>query len=319
MRISPMLRKLLKARRNKDIFIFIFFFVFASIIWYGHAMQSVRDTRVPVYIHYIGKPGNIGLGEEGLPEKVMIDVRDAGHRLAAYHETPLQITIDLHQYIHGDSGTILIPSNHIRASIKAALQANSNLLSTDPEQIRCTYYKEHEKEVNLVFDGEVQLADGYQLIGTPHLTAPKVTLYGKKEVLKTISSVSTEHQNIRNLSDTLRTRVRLALPQGVRAESDSVDLEIFAEQFTEKRFEIPIEVRHVPSGLTAHLFPETAVVSVRIGMRHYAQLQASDLKVYVVCPMMPKKKLEVVLDYSANPHITSAWVYPAEVEYLLEQ
>ena len=125
MQILPTLRKLLRTRRNKDIIIFILFFVLATIIWYGHAMQSVRTTRVPVSIQYIGKPARIGLGEEGLPNQVMIEVRDAGHRLVTYHQAPPQITIDLHQYIHGDSGTIQIPSNALRGSIKAALQANS--------------------------------------------------------------------------------------------------------------------------------------------------------------------------------------------------
>lgn len=319
MQILPTLRKLLQKRRNKDVFIFLLFFVLATFIWYGHAMQSVRNTSVPVYIHYIGKPANYGLGEEGLPEKVMIEVRDAGHRLAAYHENPLQITIDLHQYIHGDSGRIQIPSNDLRASIKAVLQDNSNLIDTKPEEISCIYFKEHDKLVNLTFDGEIQLADGYQLIGQPKLTQKKIRIYGKAEKLREIQEISTEHCVFNNLSDTLITKVAITMPKGIRAETDSVGLEIFTEQFTEKRFEVAIQAQRVPSGYRIHLFPETAEVSVRIGMTHYAELKAEDLKVYCVYPILPQPKLAVFLDYSANPHITSAWVYPAEVEYLLEQ
>lgn len=319
MQILQTLRKLLLPKRNKDIFIFLLFFVFAAIIWYGHALQSVRDTQVPVYIHYIGKSGNIGLGEEGLPDKVMINVRDAGHRLATYHNNPLHITIDLHQYIHGDSGTLQIPSNALRGSIKTVLQANTNLLSTEPEEISCSFFKEHEKIVKLVFDGDVQLADGFQIVGAPRLKQQKMAIYGKKEVLQNINDIHTHHNTWTNLSDTLRTYVALELPKGVRAERDSVLLEVFTEQFTEKRFDIPIDVKRVPEGYRVHLFPGTAQVSVRIGMSHYAELKASDLYVYCVYPTLPKKKLELVLDYSTNPHITSAWVFPADVEYLVEQ
>lgn len=321
MQISQMLHKLLRARRNKDIFIFVLFFVFAAIIWYGHAMQSVRTTSVPIYIHYIGKPANIGLGEEGLPNKLMIDVRDAGHRLAAYHENPLRITIDLHQYIHGDSGTIQIPSNALRASIKGALQANSNLLGTEPEEIRCSYFREHEKNVRLMLDADIQLASGYQIIGKPQLKQQKITIYGKQDVLQEIDTIRTQHLAFTNLSDTLRTQVALDLPKGIRAERDSVYLELFIEQFTEKRYKMQIEKRNVPSGWNLHIFPEDVEVCVRIGMSHFADLKDSDLKVYCICPSYPtgEKKLDVTFDYSANPYITSAWIYPAQVEFLVEQ
>lgn len=319
MQISQMLRKLLQPRRNKDIIIFILFFVLATIIWYGHAMQSVRNTRVQVDIRYIGKPAYIGLGEEGLPDHVMIDVRDAGHRLVDYHREPLQITIDLHQYVHGDSGMIQIPSTALRGSIKAALQANSNLLNTYPEEIRCSYFREHEKTVKLVFGGEIQLADGYQLIGKPRLQKQQITIYGKQEMLKQIDSLLTKPQTISNLNDTLRRYIAVDLPKGVRAEADSVLLEVYTEQFEEKRFEVPIVACCVPPHSHARLFPATAEVKVRIGMRYASELKASDLCVTCSIPMMPKKKLDLELDYSANPHITFGWVYPSEVEYLVEE
>ena len=102
---------------KKDILTFLGFVVLAAFIWYGHAMQSVRNTRVPVMITYTGKPGNIGLGEEGLPEQVMIEVRDAGARLNTYHREPLHLTIDLRSYIHGEKGTIHVPSDALRRSI----------------------------------------------------------------------------------------------------------------------------------------------------------------------------------------------------------
>jgi hypothetical protein len=282
-------------------------------------MQSVRNTSVPVYIRYIGKPAYIGLGEEGLPDHVMIDVRDAGHHLVEYHREPLQITIDLHQYVHGDSGMIQIPSTTLRSSIKAALQANSNLLNTYPEEIRCSYFREHEKTVKLAFDGEIQLADGYQMIGSPKIQKQRITIYGKQDILSQIDAVQTEHQTISNLNDTLRKYIAIELPKGVRAEVDSVLLEVYTEQFEEKRFEVPIIALNVPPHSHVRLFPATAEVKVRIGLRYAAELKASDLHVYCTLPKMPKKKLDVFLDYSANPHITFGWVYPGEVEYLVEE
>lgn len=309
----------LQTRRNKDVFLFILFFIFAALLWYGHAMQSVRNTRVPVYIEYIGKPGSIGLGEEGLPEQVLIEVRDAGYRLNSYHQNPLQITIDLHQYIHGDSGTIQIPANDLRASIKAVLQDNSKLIDTKPEEIRCRYFKEREKSVVLVFHGKIDPAEGYQKIGEPRLAEKRIRLYGSAAQLRRIDTVRTQFVELTNVSDSVRMRVPLAIPQGLRAEQDSVQIELPVEQYTEKRFTVPIRIQNQPLWCRMRLFPENVEVSIRIGMNHFDEIKASDLKVYCLFPTLPSSKLDVFFEYPDNPHITSTWYYPTEVEYLLEQ
>lgn len=318
MQMRQLLHKL-QTRRNKDVFLFILFFIFAALLWYGHAMQSVRNTRVPVYIEYIGRPGSIGLGEEGLPEQVLIEVRDAGYRLNSYHQNPLQITIDLHQYIHGDSGTIQIPSNDLRASIKAVLQDNSKLIDTKPEEIRCRYFKEREKSVVLVFHGKIDPAEGYQKIGEPRLAEKRIRLYGSAAQLRRIDTVRTQFVELTNVSDSVRMRVPLAIPQGLRAEQDSVQIELPVEQYTEKRFTVPIRIQNQPLWCRMRLFPENVEVSIRIGMNHFDEIKASDLKVYCLFPSRQSSKLDVYFEYPDNPHITSTWYYPTEVEYLLEQ
>lgn len=305
-------------RRNKDIAIFVLFLILASLLWYGHAMQSVRNTQVPVYVHYTGKPGTIGLGEEGLPDQVLIEVRDAGHRLNAYHQSPLQITIDLRQYIHGDTGTIHIPANDLRSSIKAVLQDNSNLINTVPEEISCSYFTEKEKTVVVQLNGDMQVADGYQMVGNPRFQK-ELHLYGKKSRLKTIDTIYTQPFSLRDMSDTTHVVLALDIPKGVRAEKDSLEVEIITEQYTEKRFMVEIKAEKVPEGCYLHLFPNKAEVNVRIGVSHYSEIRESDFKVTCDYPRLPISKLKLDLKYPDNPHITSAWVYPSEVEYFSEQ
>jgi hypothetical protein len=144
---------------KRDILTFLLFLLLAAMLWYGHAMQSVRNTVVPVLIQYTGKPGTIGLGEAGLPDTVMIEVRDAGYRLNTYHSDPLHLSIDLRQYIHGEKGTIRVPSDALRRSISDILQGTSHLIDTKPEELVCSYYTEREKTVNIVFAGSLETAD----------------------------------------------------------------------------------------------------------------------------------------------------------------
>ena len=297
---------------------FALFLALAGVLWYGHAMQSVRNTSVPVFIQYTGKPGSIGLGEPGLPDQVMIEVRDAGARLNTYHQEPLHLTIDLRQYIHGEKGTIHVPSDALRRSISDILQGTSRLIETMPEEITCPYFTEQEKSVVLAFKGSLTAADEYQLVGQPALSVNRIRLYGQDKALSTIDTLFTAETTLTDLMDTTEIRVALDIPRGMRAETDSVNLRVITERFTEKKFIVPLRVRGVPEGYRIRLFPSETEVNVRVAMKHFAEVQPTDVQ--AVCTYTPDRtdKLDVEIRYT-NPYITTAWTYPGVVEFLLEQ
>ena len=281
-------------------------------------MQSVRNTRVPVLIQYTGKPDAIGLKAPGLPDTVMIEVRDAGARLNTYHRDPLHLTIDLHSYIHGEKGRIYIPSDALRRSISDILQGTSRLIETQPEDITCDFFTEQEKSVLLVFRGDLKTANEYQIIGQPTLARKRMKIFGDEKTLSAIDTLYTEPQDLSEVSDTMRVRCALEVPQGIRAEEDSVELCIIAERFTEKKFTIPVHIKGVPEGYHIRLFPKEVEVSVRVGMNHFSQVKANDI--HASCAYSPERtdKLDVEISYT-NPYITAAWAYPGVVEFILEQ
>lgn len=301
----------------REVLTFLLFFVLAAVVWYGHAMNSVRNTRVPVLIQYTGKPGAIGLGDR-LPDTVLIEVRDAGARLNSYHKEPLRLTIDLRQYIHGEKGTIHVPSDALRRGISDILQGTSRLISTTPEEISCPYFTEQEKTVKIVPVYDLTMADEYQLVGKPTLSRSKVKLYGQDKTLAAIDSICTEVIELKDVSDTLEQRLALALPEHVRANVDSVTLTVVTERFTEKRFILPLQVNGVPENMRLRLFPDEVEVRVRMGISHFSEVQAKDIRAVCTYSSQRVDKLDVELRYS-NPYITAAWAYPGVVEFLVEQ
>lgn len=303
---------------KRDVLTFLLFVVIATLVWYGHAMQSVRNTRVPVLIQYTGKPDAIGLKAPGLPDTVMIEVRDAGARLNTYHRDPLRLTIDLHSYIHGERGRIYIPSDALRRSISDILQGTSRLIETKPEDITCDFFTEQEKSVSLVFRGDLKTANEYQIIGQPTMARKRMKIFGDERNLNAIDTLYTKQQDLSEVCDTMYVRCALEVPQGVRAEEDSVEVRIIAERFTEKKFTIPVQINGVPEGYHIRLFPKEVEVSVRVGMNHFAQVTTGDIHASCTYSSERTDKLDVDITYS-NPFITAAWAYPSVVEFILEQ
>lgn len=303
---------------RRDVLTFLLFVVIATIVWYGHAMQSVRNTRVPVRIQYTGKPDAIGLKAPGLPDTVMIEVRDAGARLNTYHRDPLRLTIDLHSYIHGERGRIYIPSDALRRSISDILQGTSRLIETAPEDITCDFFTEQEKNVCLAFRGTLKTANEYQLVGQPTLSRRRMKIFGDEQSILAIDTLYTEYQELTEVTDTMNIRCAIDAPEGIRLEDDSVDLRIIAERYTEKKFSVPVHIRGIPEGYRIRLFPKEVEVSVRVGMNHFGQVKAGDI--HASCTYSPERtdKLDVDITYT-NPYITAAWAYPGVVEFILEQ
>lgn len=303
---------------RRDVLTFLLFVVIATIVWYGHAMQSVRNTRVPVRIQYTGKPDAIGLKAPGLPDTVMIEVRDAGARLNTYHRDPLRLTIDLHSYIHGERGRIYIPSDALRRSISDILQGTSRLIETAPEDITCDFFTEQERNVCLAFRGTLKTANEYQLVGQPTLSRKRMKIFGDEQSILAIDTLYTEYQELTEVTDTMNIRCAIDAPEGIRLEDDSVDLRIIAERYTEKKFCVPVHIKCIPEGYRIRLFPKEVEVSVRVGMNHFGQVKAGDI--HASCTYSPERtdKLDVDITYT-NPYITAAWAYPGVVEFILEQ
>ena len=301
---------------KRDIFTFLLFVLLAAFIWYGHAMHSVRNTRVPVLIQYTGKPGTIGLDGKGLPDTVWIEVRDAGSRLNLYHREPLHLTVNVSPYIHSERGTIRIPADVLRRSISDLLQGTSHLIEAKPDEITCAYFTEQEKTVPVVLSGVWTVANGYQMVGEPLIRPGKVTLYGQDKNLAKVDTLFTEPLDLHDLTDTTDLRMALSIPEGTRLETDSVEVRFIAERYTEKKLTLPLQVYGVPEGYSIRLFPNEVEVNVRVGMNHFAQVREQDIR--AVCTYSPdrKDKLDVEIRYT-NPYITAAWAYPGVVEFLL--
>lgn len=301
-----------------DILTFLFFVLLATALWYGHALQSVRNATIPVIVSYTGIPENVGIEKKHLPDTLLVDVRDAGYRLHAYRSERPQLTIDLSAQIRDDKGTIRVSSDVLRRSITDILQGTSKLQSVTPEQIVCNYYRQNECLLPVEWDGTLQPATEYYLVGEPKLSPEYVKVYGRKDVLDTIRMIHSELVALGELKDTTTARIALQVPKGVRVGKDSVSLTVVTERFTEKAFVVPIVVQNVPEGVFVRLFPQETEVTVQVGMSRFADVNADDVVAQCEYPADSAETLGVEVKYT-NPYILSARAYPNEVEFIVER
>ena len=183
-------------------------------------MQSVRNARVIVPIHYAGIPEDAYFDHGRLPATLKIEVRDAGKRLRMYQVNPPELTIDLSSQMQSESGTVRISSDVLRRSLTDLLQGTSKLVSAEPEQISMEYVRQEEKRVPVMLRSEFLPAAEYQLVGSPTLLQQELSVYGTGEQLASLQAIATEDSLLTDLRDTCLLVLALDAPEGIRLTSN---------------------------------------------------------------------------------------------------
>lgn len=302
----------------RDVLTFLLFVVLATALWFGHAMQSVRNARVVLPVHYTGIPQDAYLSGEALPATLKAEVRDAGKRLRKYQVAPPELTIDLSNQIRGTEGDIRISSDVLRRSVTDLLQGTSKLVSVEPEQIVCAFVRQEEKSVRVEIDGEFVPAAEYQIAGEPRLIQTSVTIFGTHGQLDSLSVIHTEPIQANALKDTTLLTVALRAPEGIRLAQDSVGITVITERFTEKQFKLPIRATEEREGERLRIFPHEVSVVARVGISHFAEVEAKDFEVLCPYPRPGDNKLPVTVRHH-NPYITNLRFFPQEAEFIVER
>lgn len=302
--------------RWSDVLTFVLFLVLATILWFGHAMESVRNTRVPVTVHYTGVPGKLAF-EKPLPDTLWIEVRDAGKRLRGYHDG-LHLNVDLSHQLSGNRGTVLIANDVLRRSVTDLLLGTSKLISISPEQLEGTYHAEQSRWVPVVLQGQGEPASEYMLMGQPSLSQTQVTIYGARGCIDTLSAIYTEPLRATGLRDSVTLRLALTAPRGVRLSADSVDVSLFAVRCTEKVLRAHVQTQRVPAGEHLRVFPNEVEVTVRVPIDRFAEVSDDDIQALCTYPSVPTDRLDIELR-SYNDHVLGMRANPDQLEFIIEK
>ena len=310
-------RHLWRWLRSRDAVTFLLFVLFATILWYGHALGSVRNGILHVRVTYTHLPDDIAL-ETPLPSALEVEVRDAGSRLRTYRHNPPVLEFSLAGQLQGEEGDIRISAESIRRSLSDLLQGTSKLQRVTPEQITAHYYRQAEKTVPVTMDCEAQPAPQQQLAAPVRVTPATVRIFGSKAVLDTIHTLRTEPVLLTAVADTVRIPAALLVPAAVRAEVTHVQIESVAERFPEKRLRVPVTATDVPEGEQLHLFPNEVTAIARVGLSHYSELKETDFRVTCAYPAPGDSTLQARVTCT-NPNATHIRIEPNLLEFLIQQ
>lgn len=315
-----------RSRISREIITFACFFFLSATFWFVQSLQRRFTYLLKIPVVYDSIPPEVGMRSK-LPEFIEVSLEDEGAQLLEYSArgvAPLKMRLQRdHQLIGGFS----ISASALAGEVRQRLSATARITAISPTSIDATAYRRQRKVVPIHLGSLPKIETGYA-VGSIELTPAEVTLFGSKEDLERINSISTQPFEETKLTATTTTKVRLSLPEGIYATTNVIQVHIPIEQLTEHVFTLPIEVTGLPEGFTLQPLPRSAMITVTLPRSRYKELKAEDLGLTVAYPSFiggtdsdaagPPRQLTIELtrkpDWLQHYRLT-----PDKVQYVIEE
>jgi hypothetical protein len=307
-------------RRWKDALIFLFFFFLAGAFWYLQSLQQDYETYISIPIRYRNMPDNISFTDT-VPDKITVHVRDKGSHLLNYTVGASFPVLDINLKELSGQGVFNLTPKEMQGALSQTLFSTTAILDFAPSQLQLKYNRRKEKRLPVVFNGKVNLAPGFRLVGDIIITPSAVKAYGTSATLDTLHSLQTVFTDIKQLNASGTFTLPLQKRQGASFQTTEVTVTFPVEEFTEKDFDIPVVLTGIPNGYTVRLFPPTIKVVCHIPLSRFKELTPEDFAL-----QLPFAELRRNYSGQAPIRLTRhpEWVQtinlvPDKVEFLLEK
>lgn len=311
----------LHRQRWKETLIFLAFVLLSFGFWYLQSLQQDYEIEKTIPIRYKNVPQEIAFADT-VPQEIVLRIRDKGSVLLNYTfgKTFNAIEINMKD-MPVDKGTVVLERKDIESDIYKQLIASTALISYEPAQIHVTYSKRMEKDLPVVFNGNIRYEPGYHLAGDMQITPAYIRVYAAKSVLDTLKSIQTSFVDIKKANKTFTRAVALQKKEGVAYNPETVTLTIPIEQYTEKTLDVPVVVTQIPHDYTVRLFPATVQVTSSIPLSRYKDLETDQFEIRIPFSELEQNLTGILpISLTRQPDWThSSTLSSDRVEFILEQ
>lgn len=269
---------LIAIKKNQKLRSFLFFFILAASIWFLTKFSKPLVAEFSLDLRYTNLPEQTLISPQA-PKNLLIKVNANGFKLLTEFFKDKTLILDLSAGRALEEDKIRFNQDQLLAFCYRKLPF-AEVISVETKELIIPVDRMAAKTIEVVFQGELSLAQGFKIIDGPELRPKEITIYGPSQIIDTISAVNTVFTRLDNLR--ANTHKSLALEalwsDQLSRSQDSISWSVEILEFTQKQIELPVELVNVPRGRRLQIFPETMVLSVEIPVNEYALYDKSNFR-----------------------------------------
>lgn len=306
-----------KGRRK--ILTFLVFLLVSTVLWFLIKLTKNYTTQTSFIVVYSDVPASKWIATP--EQQVKLSFEADGFATLRYHlirpqDRKVVVSLNEVSYRLEGGNTYSYSTQYVAEQVADWLGVPSgNVTLNDGVQ----YFNMEDlqsKELPVQVPLDVKTQRQYFVYGNPTITPARVTVYGPKNVLDTMTSVHTVAFKAVNAAERVTQTLDIDYYGGiVRSDQLTVEVAVEVEKYTETVIEVPVTVTDL---LSCRFFPETMKVKCLVPIRDYASVNASSF--LVLADTAQLHRLQPLLDIrlvQIPEHVQVVSTEPDQVEYLI--
>ena len=312
-------KRLKKRLPSKNRLHFFLFFVFISFsFWISTKLSNSYTIEQIFNIEWINIPESIVISENN--KKLNTTITASGVEIILYRLFNNNLKIDLIQ-ANFELDYLSLNLENQKFLIQQQLYSNTLLNQFTPSLVKIKFSRLSEKKIPIIPKTRINLRAGY-LIDSNVISKPDcIIVRGPKILLDSIYYAETIAYNQEDVYKSISKKINLSPIEGANFSKDFVDIELSVSRYSEKEFNIPIELINQPEGVKVKLFPPKTKVRATIPMSVIGNIRVSDFRLIADYNQIlngQTQKLELLIQKKPSS-VKQIILEPNEVNYLIRK
>jgi len=267
----------LKIGKNSKLKSFLLFLLLATLFWFFAKFSKEYSSTVSAKLNYTNIPANTLLAD-GNYEEVSFDLFANGFEFLFFKLKKPTVDVPVSKYYEKGDHTIRINSEDFSRLVLDELNNSNDLhnLSIDTLLIKLNTIINKKVLVKPMVD--VSFKEGFKQL-SEFLTKPdSITLSGPAGALDTLSFVETIPVKVEDAEKQINLTLAIAKPEHpeIQFSPKSVSASMEVGEFTQKRLQVPVRLKNVPSNVKIKLIPESIIVVFNVALEDFKVITAKD-------------------------------------------
>ena len=312
-------KRLKKRFPSKNRLHFFLFFVFISFsFWISTKLSNSYTIEQIFNIEWINIPESIVISENN--KKLNTSITASGVEIILYRLFNNNLKIDLIQ-ANFEIDYLSLNLENQKFLIQQQLYSNTLLNQFTPSLVKIKFSRLSEKKIPIIPKTRINLRAGY-LTDSNVISKPDcIIVRGPKILLDSIYYAETIAYNQEDVYKSISKKINLSPIEGANFSKDFVDIELSVSRYSEKEFNIPIELINQPEGVKVKLFPPKTKVRATIPMSVIGNIRVSDFRLIADYNQIlngQTQKLELFIQKKPSG-VKQIILEPNEVNYLIRK
>lgn len=265
---------------KRKVKVFSLFLLCSFLAWFLSNLSEPYESRTEFSLHYRNLPDTLLLGTKSA-SSVEAKIRASGFQFLYYSFTKKRMDVDVSQVIHRN-GNYILSDDALKKQLERQLSQSISLLDLYGQPVQVDLYTVASKEVEIRADIGMEFQQNYILDGRLKITPEKVVVKGPKAEIDTLTAIYTARMELKELSSDFSKDALLVFP-------NTLDNSIFSlsranisgkvVKFSEKVFEVPVEVLNFPQGYKVNTFPNSINVLCKATIGRLKTIAPGDFEI----------------------------------------